>query len=509
MVGDSGLTVRRFRRIGLTAAVPMLLTVVVLVLWPATNIVIQYFNWDRFASIFGDERIQRVLWTSVVQATLSTALAVIVGVPLAALFAKHHFPGKRLASAVVTVPFVLPSVVVAIAALSLSGGERPLLTIVVAHAFFNVAVVVRIVRPTVTSNTTLDHAATTLGAGALKRLIQVDVPLARHSIQNAAVVTFIFCFTSYGVVRIIGGLSTTTTEVEIYTRAIQLGDMSTAVALAIVQTIFLAIVTLVFRPSADALQVKPTAAIAIRRLRPLGVTGIWAACGLFLVPIAVIVLKSLRSNGKWTTLGWEQIDPGIVLRSLTFAAIASALSLLLAGLLTVATTHSGRSSRLMSAIASAPIAVSAIVLGIGIVATFNSGWLDIRGSMWLIPTMHAIVATPITFRILRASLEVITSDHRAAAATLGASPLRTIMTVDFGAFRTSAFYAGVVSGCVSLGEFGATSVLARDSSRTIPIEISRLLGKPGDLNQLHGYALATLLLLIIAMAIFSTGKSNA
>jgi thiamine transport system permease protein len=175
----------------------------------------------------------------------------------------------------------------------------------------------------------------------------------------------------------------------------------------------------------------------------------------------------------------------------------------------VATTHSGASSRLISAIASIPIAVSAIVLGIGIVATFNSGWLDIRGAMWLVPVMHAIVATPITFRILRASLDVITSDHRAAAATLGASPLRTIMTVDLGAVRRSALYAGIVSGCVSLGEFGATSVLARDSSRTIPIEISRLLGKPGDLNQLHGYALATLLLLIISTAMFSTGRSDA
>jgi thiamine transport system permease protein len=84
-----------------------------------------------------------------------------------------------------------------------------------------------------------------------------------------------------------------------------------------------------------------------------------------------------------------------------------------------------------------------------------------------------------------------------------------MMTVDLGAVRRSALYAGVVSGCVSLGEFGATSVLARDSSRTIPIEISRLLGKPGDLNQLHGYALATLLLLIISTAIFSTGRSDA
>ena len=264
MVGVSGLSVRRFQRIGLIAAVPVLLTVVVLILWPATNIVIRYFRWDYFTSIFSDDRIQRVLWISVTQATLSATLAVLVGVPLASLFAKHHFPGKRIASALVTVPFVLPSVVVAIAALSLSGGERPLLTIVVAHAFFNVAVVVRIVKPSIASNTSFDNAATTLGAGAVKRLIQVDVPLARHSIQNAAVVTFIFCFTSYGVVRIIGGLSTTTTEVEIYTRAIQLGDMSTAVALAMVQTLFLAIVTLVFRPSAEAFRFKPSTSIELR-----------------------------------------------------------------------------------------------------------------------------------------------------------------------------------------------------------------------------------------------------
>ena len=143
------------------------------------------------------------------------------------------------------VPFVLPTVVVATAFLTLlpDGYERGIWAILAAHVFFNVAVVTRIVGG---AWSTIDpasaEAAAVLGAGPLRRVREVTLPQLAPALSAAAALTFLFCFTSFGVILILGGPGRATLETEIYNRAARLFDLQAAAALSLLQLGAVAIV---------------------------------------------------------------------------------------------------------------------------------------------------------------------------------------------------------------------------------------------------------------------------
>ena len=186
----------------------------------------------------------RLLWFTSWQALVSTALTLLLGLPLAFLFARYRFPGKRLLQALTTVPFVMPTVVVATAFTTLFGSRgvingllmhlfaldappvRLLQTvwiILLAHAFYNVAVVVRSVGGFWANlSPKPGEAAAVLGAAPGRVWREVTLPLLVPSIIAAGLLVFLFCFTSFGVVIILGGLRFATIEVEIYRQAVSL-----------------------------------------------------------------------------------------------------------------------------------------------------------------------------------------------------------------------------------------------------------------------------------------------
>ena len=104
---------------------------------------------------------------------------------------------------------------------------------------------------------------------------------------------------------------------------------------------------------------------------------------------------------------------------------------------------------------------------------------------------QALVALPLVVRTLVPVLAGIDDRQRQAAASLGAGPLRTLATVDVPVLWRPLLAGAGFAFAVSLGEFGATSFLARDDAPTLPVVIFRLLGHPGESN--YGMALAALL----------------
>ena len=170
-------------------------------------------------------------WFTLWEATASTVVTLVVALPMAALFAKFDFPAKRMLWALLIVPFVLPTVVVGTAFLAILGPggsfgvdlQGTIWLILIAHAFFNVAVVVRTVGGLWANlDPGLEEAARTLGASRLRAFREVTLPLLRPAIAAAASIVFLFCFTSFGVVLLLGGLRARTLEVEIYDQTTRL-----------------------------------------------------------------------------------------------------------------------------------------------------------------------------------------------------------------------------------------------------------------------------------------------
>ena len=160
----------------------------------------------------------------------------MVGLVPAYVLARYRFPGRRLLLALVTVPFVLPTVVVGSAFLALlpDSMHRTTTAVIIAHVWVNIAVVVR------TVGTSLGAARPARsprrrarsGASPWRSMRHVTLPLLRPAIVASGSLVFLFCFTSFGIVRILGGPSSRTIEVEIWRRTTQSLDLRTAAVLA-------------------------------------------------------------------------------------------------------------------------------------------------------------------------------------------------------------------------------------------------------------------------------------
>jgi thiamine transport system permease protein len=124
--------------------------------------------------------------------------------------------------------------------------------------------------------------------------------------------------------------------------------------------------------------------------------------------------------------------------------------------------------------------------------------VDLRDSPLLVPVAQALVALPLVVRTLVPVLASVDDRLRQAAATLGAPPWRASLTVDLPVMGRPLLAAAGFAFAVSLGEFGATSFLARDEHPTLPVVIFGLIGHPGPMN--YGMALAASVVLAATTA---------
>ncbi|HEY6532944.1 MAG TPA: ABC transporter permease subunit, partial [Acidimicrobiales bacterium] len=238
---------RQWWRAALVA--PPLLFLAVFFVWPVAAIVERglhvdgAWNLSSVGDVVTDPVIRRVAWFTLWQAVVSTVLTVAVGLPGAALFARYRFAGKRILWAVLLVPFVLPTVVVGVAFLGVIGPNGvsgidlsgTIWAVLIAHVFFNYAVVVRTVGGYwATLDPRIGDAARTLGASPWRTFREVTWPLVRPAVAAAASIVFLFTFTSFGVVLILGGIRNRTLEVEIYDQTSRFLRLDVAAGLALV-----------------------------------------------------------------------------------------------------------------------------------------------------------------------------------------------------------------------------------------------------------------------------------
>jgi thiamine transport system permease protein len=147
-----------------------------------------------------------------------------------------------------------------------------------------------------------------------------------------------------------------------------------------------------------------------------------------------------------------------------------------------------------------PLGTSAVTVGFGFLLALDEP-VDLRASPWLVPIAQAVVALPFVVRTLTPVLRSIDPTLREAAAVLGASPRRAWIAVDLPLVWRALLVAAGFAFAISLGEFGATVVIARADAPTVPITIARLLGRPGALNVSQGFALSVVLMVVTTTAV--------
>jgi len=469
-----------------------------------------------FEQVLGDPDLRGVLWFTLWQAAVSTALTFVVGLPAAYVLSRFEFRGRRLLQALVLAAFVLPTVVVGTA---FAWPGRSLAALLAAHVFFNVAVIVRVVGASWAHlDPALEDAAMELGARGLRRFTAVLLPLARPAIVGAGVLVFLFTFTSFGVVLLLGGPGRATIEVEIFRQTSQLLDLPVAAVLALIQLVVVGALlwaAAITESRAVRQRLLPAEAVArrprTRSERSFVAVVVACLCGLVLLPLARLVWRSLAGPdgltlSRYLELGSLQegsalpVSPlGAVGNSLLFAAGATAVALLV-GLPASLAVARARRSGWLRVLVGLPLGVSAVTMGFGFVVAFDRAPLDLRGSGWLVPLAQAVVAIPFVVRIVAPVLASIETELVESAGALGASPAQTFRDVTVPLASRAVLGAAVFALVISLGEFGATAFLARVDRPTVPIAIVRLLGQPGAASIGQATAMSVLLMLVTVAA---------
>ncbi len=490
---------------------------------------------NAFGEVLTDGDLVGVAWFTLWQATLSTALTFVVALPGAYVIARYDFPGKRLVRALVTVPFVLPTVVVASAFLALLGPngvagvrlDRTIWAILIAHVFYNYAVVVRTVGGLWAHlDPRLEEAARILGASRWQAFRSVTLPLLRPALAAASSIVFLFTFTSFGVVLLLGGARHATLEVEIYRQTTSFLNLGVAAALAVLQLLGVAAILFAYSRYQERrsvqLNLRPVREAA-RRPRGLRercvVAGNLGVMALLLgTPLVVLAGRSFDTDGGpglgfYRALSAAGGDAGqfvpateAIRNSVAFAVGATSLALVvgLAGAAVIAHRRGGL-SRWFDALLMLPLGTSAVTIGFGFLIALDRP-VDLRTSILIIPIAHSLVAVPFVVRAVVPVMRSIRHHLREAAAVLGAPPDRVWREIDLPLISRAARVGAGFAFAVSLGEFGATAFIARPDAPTMPIAIFRFLGRPGAANFGRAMAMSTILMVVTAAVVLAIDR---
>lgn len=499
-------------------------------------------NLSGFITLATSSYYLETLWFTIWQAFLSTVLTIGLALPSAYVFTRYRFPGKPLLLSLSTLPFVLPTVVVAAAFSALIGSrgiandllmhlfnleaapiqlERTLAIILIVHVFYNYAIALRMITSFwVNQSQHIEEAARVLGANGWRLWWYIRLPILRPAILAAAVLVFIFTFTSFGVVLILGGIQFATLEVQIYYQASSIFNLPLAAALSLVQIgimfLMMIIYTRIQQTSSSNLQraaqnEKIPATLSERSFVYLNLL---VMIMLLFAPLLALVWRSLVRDGSLTTIYYQALtmqDRRSVLSIAPIEAIGNSLTIALAttgaavilGLLTAHLIEGKglpqRLSRWLDPIFMLPLATSAVTLGFGFTVGLDTPPLDLRGQWILLPIAHTLIAIPFVVRSVLPALRNIPPHVQEAAQVLGASPVQVWRHIDLPLMSRGLIVGATFAFTVSMGEFGASLFVARQT-QTMPLVIFRLLGQPGSTNYGQAIAMSVLLMLVCAVS---------
>jgi thiamine transport system permease protein len=554
----TGISWRELRKAFLTALLWLvpLAFLALFYFYPLGNILsISFSRGERLAGTFlqaiTSEIAKRVLWFTIWQATVSTLLTLLVGLPGAFLLARYDFRGKSLIRALTGIPFVMPTLVVAVAFNALLGPRgwfnlalmsllnlsappiqftNTLAAIFVAHVFYNTTIVLRMVGDFWSHlDPRLVYAARSLGANRWRTFRKVTLPLLMPAIAAAALLVFIFDFTSFGVILVLGGPRFATLEVEIYYQTISLFNLPMAAVLSVLQLACTLGLTVIY----TRLSARVTRPLSLRsrritqrplqtmRSKLLAATILLFLLALLTVPLLALAARSFTSISpnpgqegmpqftlqfyRELTINRQEsvfyVPPSTAIAvSLVYATttVVFALALGLPASWLLAREDEGFMSRVLDAVLMLPLGTSAVTLGLGFIVALDRPPLDLRASPVLVPIAHTLVALPFVVRSLAPALRSIQPRLRQAASTLGASPGRVLRYIDLPLVGRAILVAATFAFSISLGEFGATALIARPEYPTVPVAIYRYISRPGPLNYGQALALSTILMVVTA-----------
>jgi len=453
------------------------------------------------------------------QAFLSTVLSALLGLPGAWVLSRFEFPGRRTLRSITIIPFVLPAVMVAVGFVALYSNRGVLAAlgiahlvpvelftlevIIVAHAFYNAPLVTRLVTAAwETVDARAVETARSLGASPIRAFRDVVAPQLAPAFATACLLTFVFTFMSFPIVLALGGLRLATVEVWLYARIQQL-DLAEAAALAIIETAVSLLLTYLYlryeAQQAAGSTPNPLPRDTLLRIGDAKSGLVRAAIAgygvvvllVFAGPLLSMLLVSVGFPDAWTLQHYEflaarqtgaRTKPLTAVRnSLLFAVGTLAVALPMGVTVSVVTTRKWVGRKVADALLMAPLAVSGVVVGLGLLQGLVFGF-DLFGTRITVTgpaavvAAHAVAAYPFVVRNVTPMLERIDARIVESARSLGATRTRAILDIELPLVAPGLLAGAAFAAAISIGEFDSTVILATTTDAyTMPVALERYL----------------------------------
>ncbi len=519
-------------------------------LWLALDRLIWVAGYDIFSWVdsLGRNYIsQGVIEFTILQAFFSTIATLVIGLPIAWQLGRYEWPLQSLIKSILTMPFVMPSIVAAIGFLNIIGREGLdirsdegtwFATLIIAHAWFNLSLVIRFCEPVLsTLDPMLEDQIRLLPAGRTSwgRIKNLWAPILLPSVAAAACMTFVFSFTSFALVRWItlGENTLESMMASIGSSAGIDGYMISRNEIILGASLIQFAVLLVSLWLMSWLQQKrqnflPQASENVAKTaNPTGWFVIIPAMVFALLPLVTILISSFRirettANGtsySWGLDGWEYAFTATkslpsawdaLLNSLGYASLTLVIALplgwLLAQTIMLIETERPIMARILDIATMLPFAVSSVMIGLGVMLGMIRIDAEFFYSFWPTPVIaHVMITTPFVVRIMLPALRSIDPSYDECARTLGVTKWNRFFQIKLPLLRGSILVATIFTLAMSMGEFGASWVVTRNSDwTTLPIMIDSLRSIPYN-NSLTAPAASAVssVLMLIAVTLFT------
>ena len=527
-----------------------------LVLYPNSYILVQSFigaghlTLGHYREFFANPSEREALWNSVWISGWSVVLSGLIGVPLAFLFHRFDFPGRKIFAALASLPVLLPPLVGVISFLFLYGEsgilsrslqrwlgwQEPLFSfrgvgaILFVHAYTMYVYFYMFVSAGLKRlDFTLVEAARSLGASRTRIFFLITLRQLTPSLVGAALLTFMTSMASFSAPYIFGG-GVRVLALQIYNSKLN-GDLE----IAMVETVILTLSSIVFlfllqryegtskyrSATKGARQPMTLVAHPVKRLLA-GTAGVLAVLFL-LLPHLTLVLISFAQDGTWTMETLPPLytfenyarlfsDPSFLepvvnsLHMATLATLGNFVFAFIAAYLIVRQRVRGRV--FMNSLILLPWALPGTVLALSLAATFNqnSPWqarVLLVGTYWLLPLAYFIRNIPVVVRAVQASFEQFDAALEEAGRSLGGTWTYTMRRVVLPMVLPGALAGSLLAFVTALGEFVTSIVIYTIHNRPISIEI---LAQLRQFNFGSAAAYSVFLILLIGAAFVISEK---
>ncbi|MFW9807865.1 MAG: ABC transporter permease [Candidatus Thorarchaeota archaeon] len=494
-------------------ALPMILLVSFLIV-PVLTVIAQGLMSESGTSLIevvSSPSTQFGIQFTIIQASLSTLLVIILGLPGAFILARLRFRGKSLVRALMIVPFVLPPIVVVIgfnqmfgaygvidsvmmwiqsSSLSVFNLAEGIPGIILAHTFYNIPLVILMVSASLERlNPEIEESAELLGASSHQKFRRITLPHIIPSLLASAILTFLFCFMSFPIILAFGQGRYLTIEAQIWNafRFFDYGEASSLTLIQILITLSLAFVYVrLGRQSASNEGV--TASIKtidfnqyLLRERLLLVSYILLIIVLIIGPIVTIIRAAIYNpnNGLLTLDGFYNLLVGgsrggftQFVNSIFYAGLATLFAVILGIPLALAMRSKSRTiPTLASTMIFLPLGVSSISVAYGLMLTIAVPTGLVTNPWPIIVIAQTIIGLPFSARAIEISMRNIDPALLDQADSLGASRMQKLLFVELPLLAPGVLVGGVFAFAMAIGEMSATYLIALPQNYTLAVAI--------------------------------------